>query len=56
MSEPPVEPIITAPEMDMAIADEQATTTTASTPDQSNAPHEPHPAVVTDLEQCWRSE
>ena len=56
MSQPPVEPIITAPQPDMASADEKATTTAASSPDQSNAPHEPHPDVVTVPEQCRRSE
>ena len=45
--QPPVGPIITAPELDMASADEKGTTTAASTPDQSNAPLEPHPEVVT---------
>lgn len=55
-SEPPVESTITAPEPDMASTDEQATTTAASTPDQSNVPHKPHPEEVTVLEQCWRSE
>ena len=42
-SQPPVEPIITAPQPDMASADEKATTTAASTPNQSNAPLEPRP-------------
>ena len=55
-SELSVELIITAPEPDMASADEKATTTAASIPDQSNAPHEPHPEVVTVPEQCWGSE
>ncbi|CAH3123892.1 unnamed protein product [Pocillopora meandrina] len=36
----------------MASADEQATTTAASTADQSNAPHEPHTEEVTVPEQC----
>ena len=56
MSQPPVEPIITGPELDMASANEKATTTAASTSDQSNAPHEPHPEVVTVPEQCRRSD
>ena len=56
MSEPPVEPIISAPEPDMPSADEKVTTTVMSTPDKSNAPHEPHPKVVTAPEQCRRSE
>ena len=56
MSEPSVEPIITAPEPDMASAVDKATTIAASTPNQSNAPHEPHPEVVTFPEQCRRSE
>ena len=55
-SEPPVEPIITEPEPDMASADEKATTTTASIPDLSGAPHESHPEVVIVPEQCRRSE
>ena len=55
-SEPAVEPTSTVPEPDMASADEQATTTAASTPDQSNAPREPHPEEVTVPEQCRSSE
>ena len=55
-SEPPVEPIITEPEPDIASADEKATTTTVSTPDQSSAPHESRPEAVTVPEQCRRSE
>ena len=46
-SEPPVEPITTKPEPKMASTDEKATTTTASTADQSSAPHKSHPKVVT---------
>ena len=38
-SESPAEPIITEPEPDMASADEEATTTTAVTPDQISAAH-----------------
>ena len=55
-SEPPVEPVITEPELDMASADEKATTTTASIPDQSSTPQESHPEVVIAPEQCRRSE
>ena len=55
-SEPPAEPINTEPELDMASADEEATTTTAFTPDQGSAPQEPHPEVATVPEQCRRSE
>ncbi|RMX50707.1 hypothetical protein pdam_00013232 [Pocillopora damicornis] len=40
----------------MASADEQATTTAASTADQSNAPHEPHTEEVTVPEQCRRNQ
>ena len=46
-SESPVEPITTKPEPKMASTDEKATTTTASTADQSSAPHKSHPKVVT---------
>ena len=55
-SEPPAEPIITEPELDMASADEKVTTTTMSTPDQSSALRESRPEVVTVLEQYRRSE
>ena len=55
-SEPPVGPITTEPEPDMASEDDEMTTTTASTPDQSSATQESHPEVVTVPEQCWRSE
>ena len=55
-SEPPVEPIITEPEPDMASADEKVTTTTASIRDQSSTPQESHPEVVIVPEQCRRSE
>ena len=37
-SEPPAEPINTEPELDMASADEEATATTAFTPDQGRCP------------------
>ena len=55
-SEPPAEPIDTEPELEMASADEEATTTTAFNPDQGSAPQEPHPEVATVPEQCRRSE
>ena len=54
--EPPVKPIITEPEPDMASADLKATTTTASILDQSSTPQESHPEVVIVPEQCQRSE
>ena len=55
-SEPPVEPVTTEPEPDMASGDEETTTTTVFTPGQSSIAQEPHPDVVTFREPCRRSQ